>query len=133
MFRSVTAALVFCLAVIGSAGSVAAAGSADSHKHPGMHGGVMADTSGHHLVELVTEGQSMTLYILHDDGELENVAGAKATATILSGGKTEKITLTPDGDVLKGQSTATVSKGDTVVITLTMPGHKPEQARLKLD
>ena len=37
----------------------------------------------------------------------------------------------PDGEVLKGRGNVTVKKGDTIVITLTMPGHKPEQARLK--
>jgi len=132
MFRTFTFALLFCLSVPGAAG-IAAADATDSHQHPGVHGGVMADTNGHHLVELVTEGQSMTFYILHDDGGLEDVADAKATATILSGGKTEKVTLIPDGEALKGQSTTAVSKGDTVVITLTMPRHKPEQARFVLE
>jgi len=75
----------------------------------------------------------MTLYVLHDDGELEKVTNAKATATILSGGKTEKIVLMPDGELLKGKGNVTVEKGDTIVITLTMPGHKPEQARLKVN
>lgn len=127
MLRSVLLALLFNFSVIGA---VLAAGD---HHHKGKHGGTVGETSGHHHVELVTEGQSMTLYVAHDDGELEKVADAKATATILSGGKTEKIVLMPDGEVLKGEGSITVEKGDTIVITLTMPGHKPEQARLKVN
>jgi hypothetical protein len=127
MLRSVFLALLLNLSVI------SAALAAGDHHHKGKHGGTTGQTSGHHHVELVTEGQSMTLYVLHGDGELENVADAKATATILSGGKTEKIVLMPDGEVLKGKGNFTVEKGDTIVITLTMPGHKPEQAHLKVN
>ncbi len=127
MFRSISLALLLTLTTLYSA---LAAGE---HHHEGKHGGMMGDTNGHHHVELIAEGQSMTLYVLHDDGELESIAKAKATATVLSGGKTEKIDLIPDGDAMKGEGNAVLGKGDTVVITLTMPGHKPEQARFKLD
>jgi len=127
MLKSVLLALLFTL----MASTTTLAG--EGHHHKGKHGGVVADTSGHHHVELVTKEQSITLYVLHDDGELEDVTGAKGTATVLSGGKTEKITLAPDGNVLKGEGSATLGEGDAVVITLNMPGHKPEQARFKLD
>ena len=127
MLRSVFLALLLNLSVI------SAALAAGDHHHKGKHGGTTGQTSGHHHVELVIEGQSMTLFVLHDDGELEKLTDAKATATILSGGKTEKIVLMPDGELLKGKGNVTVEKGDTIVITLTMPGHKPEQARLKVN
>lgn len=127
MFRSTVLALM--LTFLASNATLAGEG----HHHKGKHGGVMADTSGHHHVELVTDGQSMTVYVLHHDGELEDVTGAKGTATVLSGGKTERITLNPHGDALKGEGNLTLTKGDTVVVTLTMPKHKPEQARLTLD
>jgi hypothetical protein len=127
MLRSLSIALLLTLS------SIYAALAAGGHHHDGKHGGMMGDTNGHHHVELVTEGQSMTLYVLHDDGELEDVSGAKATATVLSGGEMEKITLAPSGDALKGEGSVELGTGDTVVITLTMPGHKPEQARFKLD
>ena len=127
MFRSISIALLLTFSMLGTA---LAAGE---HHHEGKHGGVMGDTSGHHHVELVAEGQSMTLYVLHDDGQLEDVTDAKATATVLSGGEMEKITLAPVGDALKGEGGLELGKGDTVVITLTMPGHQPEQARFKLD
>lgn len=123
----------FSIALLLTLSSIYAALAAGGHHHDGKHGGVMADTNGHHHVELVTDGQAMTLYVLHDDGELEDVSGAKATATVLSGGEMEKINLAPDGESLKGEGSLELGKGDTVVITLTMPGHKPEQARFKLD
>ena len=127
MFRTTFFALLLTFSPL------APALAAGDHHHEGKHGGMMGDTSGHHHVELVADGQSLTLYVLHGDGELENVAKAKATATLLSGGKTEKVDLVPDGDALKGEGSASLGAGDTVVVTLTMPGHKPEQARFKLD
>ena len=127
MFRTTFFALLLTFSPL------APALAAGDHHHEGKHGGMMGDTSGHHHVELVADGQSLTLYVLHADGELENVAKAKATATVLSGGKTEKVDLVPDEDALKGEVSASLGKGDTVVVTLTMPGHKPEQARFKLD
>jgi hypothetical protein len=128
MFRSISLALLLTFSMLCTA---LAAGGA--HHHEGKHGGMMGDTNGHHHVELITEGQSMTLYVLHDDGELEDVTDAKATATVLSGGEMEKITLAPAGAALKGEGGVELGTGDTVVITLTMPGHKPEQARFTLD
>lgn len=127
MFTSIALAVLLTLST-----SCVALAEGDHH-HEGKHGGMMSDTSGHHHVELVTEDQLITLYVLHDGGELQNVKGAKATAMVLSGGKTEKIALTADGNALKGKGSASLSQGDTVVITLSIPGHKLEQARFKLD
>lgn len=127
MFRTTFFALLLAFSPL------APALAAGDHHHEGKHGGMMGDTSGHHHVELVREGQSMTLYVLHGDGELEDVTDAKATATVLSGGEMEKITLAPSGEALTGEGTLELGAGDTVVITLTMPGHGPEQARFKLD
>jgi hypothetical protein len=128
MFRSISLALLLTFSMF-----CAALAAGGAHHHEGKHGGMMGDTNGHHHVELITEGQLMTLYVLHDDGELEDVTNAKATATVLSGGEMEKITLAPAGAALKGEGGMELGAGDTVVITLTMPGHTPEQARFKLD
>ena len=127
MFRSLLPALVVTIA------TAALAFAADDHHHKGQHGGMMVDTSGHHHVELVANDHSIELHVLHDDGESEDITNAKATATVLSGGKTKKIPLIPDGDALKGSGQTKLGKGDTIVITLTMPGHEPEQARFKLE
>jgi hypothetical protein len=115
--------------VAATAPSLAHEGSA----HTGKHGGKVVDT-GHHHVEIVAKDGAIEVYLEHDDGKAEDVKDAKASATVLSAGKTEVIALTPDaGNFLKGSGAFTAGKGTTIVVTLTMPGHKPEQARIKLD
>lgn len=103
------------------------------HEHSGKHGGMIAE-SGHHHVELVAKDGSLELHVEGEDGKPEDIKDAKATAAVLADGKKEDITLTPDaGNFLKGTGTFKVSKGATVVVTLTMPDHQPEQARFKLE
>lgn len=101
--------------------------------HAGKHGGKVVD-AGHHHMEIVAKDGTIEVYLEHDDGNAEDVKEAKATATVLSGGKKAVIALTPEaGNFLKGNGAFTAGKGTTIVITLTVPGHKPEQARLTLD
>lgn len=105
----------------------------DDHSHAGKHGGKIVDT-GHHHMEIVAKDGSIEVHLTHEDGSAESVAEAKAKATILSEGQKHEIELRPDPtNVLKGTGTFKASKGTTIVVTLSMPGHKPEQARLKLD
>ena len=127
MFRSSLLALIVTVVI------AAFAFAEDDHHHKGQHGGIVSDTSGHHHVELIVADRSIELHVFHDDGESEDITDAKVKATMLSGGKTEKIPLTPDGNVLKGSSQTKLGKGDTIVITLTIPDHETEQARFKLE
>jgi hypothetical protein len=107
--------------------------AADSAREP-KHGGKVAETSGHHLVELVANGRSIDVYVTHDDGGPEDVKDAKASATVLAGGKSEQIALSPgEANSLKGAGELDIGPGAVVVVTLTMPRHKPEQVRFKLD
>jgi hypothetical protein len=105
------------------------------HDHAAKHGGVVVETSGHHNLELVTSDGVLEIYVTeHDDGAAEDVKGTKATATVLSEGKKEEISLVPQsGNLLKGTGSFKSGKGTVIVITLSMPDHKPEQARFKLD
>ena len=104
------------------------------HSHAAKHGGLVAPTSGHHNVELIATDGLLQVYLTDHDGGPEDAKGAKATATVLSGGKTDQITLAPEsGNLLKGTGDFKAGPGTVVVITLTMPDHKPEQARVKLD
>jgi hypothetical protein len=105
----------------------------DDHTHAGKHGGKVVE-SGHHHVEVVTRDGALEVYVTGEDGQPEDVKGAKAKAVVLSEGKKEDVTLAADADnALKGQGSFKATKGTTIVITLTMPGHAPEQARIKLD
>ena len=103
------------------------------HSHAGKHGGKIVDT-GHHHMEIVVKDGSLEVYLAHEDGDAEDIKDAKAKATILSEGQKQEIDLVPDpANFLKGSGTFKAVKGTTIVVTLTMPGHKPEQARIKLD
>ena len=103
------------------------------HSHAGKHGGKVVET-GHHHIEIVVKDGSLEVYLAHDDGDAEDVKDAKAKATILSEGQKHEIDLIPDpANFLKGTGSFKATKGTTIVVTLTMPDHKPEQARVRLD
>lgn len=114
-------------------GSEAAHDHGAKHDHEAKHGGIVVHNSHHHL-ELVAKGGTLELYVSHEDGDAEDVSAAKASATVLADGKTEMVTLAPAGaNGLKGAGNFNAGKGTTIVVSLTMPGHEPEQARFKLD
>jgi hypothetical protein len=97
------------------------------------HGGTVVE-NGHHKLEVVAKDGSLDVYVTGEDGKPEETAGAKASAVILAGGKKTDVTLAPaEANVLRGAGDFTVGKGTAIVLTLTMPGHKPEQSRMKLD
>jgi hypothetical protein len=103
------------------------------HTHNGTHGGKMVD-SGHHHLEIVAKDGVLEVHVNSEDGKPEDIKDAKATAAVLSDGTKEDITLVADpANMLKGTGSFKASKGTTIVVTLTMPGHDPEQSRIKLD
>lgn len=105
----------------------------EGHSHHGEHGGKVVE-SGHHHVEIVAKDGAIEVYVNGDDGKPEDIAGAKATAAVLSEGKKHDVTLTAGaGNFLTGAGDFKAAKGTTIVVTLTMPGHEPEQSRIKLD
>lgn len=107
--------------------------SEGEHSHAGKHGGKVVE-AGHHHMEIVAKDGSLKVYLKHDDGAAEDVKDARAKATILSEGLKQEIELVPDpGNFLKGTGSFDATKGTTIVITLTLPGHDPEQARVRLD
>jgi hypothetical protein len=104
-----------------------------NHSHEGKHGGKMVD-SGHHHLEIVAKDGILEVHVNDEDGKPEDIKDAKATAAILAEGKKEDIILVADpANFLKGAGAFKAAKGTTVVVTLTMPGHDPEQSRLKID
>jgi hypothetical protein len=104
-----------------------------AHDHGSKRGGVV-EHSGHHVLELVAKGGALELYITNEDGKEEDASAAKATATVLADGKTEQVTLAPaGGNTLKGTGSFNAGKGTTIMLSLTMPDHEPEQVRFKLD
>lgn len=120
--------------ILGTVLTLASAAFAEGqHSHAGKHGGKVVE-SGHHHLEVVTKDGAIEIYVEGEDGKPEDVKDATAKATILSEGKKEDVILSPgDAHALKGTGTFKAVKGTTIVITLTMPGHDAEQARIKLD
>ena len=103
------------------------------HNHDGQHGGKVVE-SGHHHLEIVVKDGVVSIHVNGEDGKPEDVKGATGTAAVLADGKKHDIKLTVDpGNFLTGLGDFKASKGATVVVTLTMPGHTAEQARIKLD
>ena len=103
------------------------------HAHKGDHGGKVVE-SGHHHLEIVAKDGSLEVYVNDEDGKPDDITDAKASAAVLSEGKKIDVVLAPDAaNFLKGTGTFKAVKGTTIVVTLTMPGHQPEQSRIKLD
>lgn len=107
--------------------------AAEEHDHNGKFGGKVVE-SGHHHLEIVAKDGVIEVHVAGEDGKPEDITGAKASAAILAGGKKIDVQLSPDpGNFLKGTGDFKAEKGATIVVTLTMPDHEPEQARIKLD
>ena len=122
-----TLAFALIVAVTGTA-----AWTDDDHTHAAKHGGVFVD-NGHHHYEIVAKDGELVVYLTHEDGTAQSVAGAKATAAILTDGKKVDVDLVPEGETLKGTGAFKSGKGTVIVLTVTMPEHEPEQVRVQLE
>lgn len=99
-------------------------------RHQPQHGGQVVVAGGHHHLELVAKDGELTLYVSNEDHKPDMSKGLAATATVLAAGKQQTVKLDPQGDnILKGKGTFVVAKGMRVVVSLTMPEHKPVTAR----
>jgi hypothetical protein len=93
------------------------------------HGGVMAETSNDHWVELVVRDGQLVVYVT--DPEFKPVPSAQlgGKATVLVGGKREEVTLAPsEANTVTGKLAAPVSGKITAVLALTIGG-KPATVR----
>lgn len=116
--------------------AVAAAAPAAAHgddAHAPKHGGKVVELEKRD-VEIVVRDGALEVHVEDETGKPADVSAAKASATVLSGGRKIDVVLAPGagGNVLEGAG-AFQAKSATVVVTLTMPGAKPEQARVKFD
>lgn len=119
-------AFALALALLAGVALAAAHGTGKEKSH---HGGQVV-TAGHDHLELVAKDGELTLYVRGEDDKPESVKGAVASATVLAAGKQVSVKLEPQGDnIMKGTGAFTVVKGMRVVVSLTMPEHKPVTAR----
>lgn len=114
--------------------AAAGPGLAPGQKHGdarAKHGGQAAELGPYHM-EIVLKDREVMLYVSgHDDRPLD-AKGVEATAAIFSGKDKGTVALTPAGrNVLKGSAPFTSGADAKVVVTVTLPGKKTEQARFQ--
>jgi hypothetical protein len=109
--------------------AVPAAASAHNPLPPAQHGGAMVEASDEHVVELVIKGSQVTVYVSDGGKPLLATQLAAGKATVLVGGKSQSIVLTPaGGNSLTGTLNPPASGKVTSVLTLVVEG-KSAQAR----
>ena len=94
------------------------------------HGGQVAEDSSENWVEVVIKGDRLAVYVL--DEAKAPVSSAKLTgkATVLVGGKSQSVALTPgDANSLTGKLDPAATGKVTAVLSLTVGG-KPTQNRI---
>ncbi len=97
-----------------------------------QHGGVVAETSDEHWLELVMTGNDITIYVADQANKLIASVGLTAKATILAGGKTQQVALTPaTANTLVGKLETSASGKVTAAISLSI-GSKASQARFTI-
>lgn len=95
----------------------------------GPNGGQVKDTGKHH-VELVVKENALTVYVTGAKDAKISTKGASGSATVLSGKHTSSVKLEPAGEnMLTGAGKFESASGMKVVISLTLPGQNPLQAR----
>lgn len=126
-----TLAACILLAAAPAAAPVAAlAQGGHGHTLPApRYGGVVAESSGDHMVELVVRGDQVTAYVSDHDNRPLPSAQLGGKATVLVGGKRQEVPLAPgEGNSLAGKLAVPASGKVTVVLQLTVAG-KPTTVR----
>lgn len=96
---------------------------------PTPHNGQMRMAGAYHF-ELVAKANELTVYLTDHAGKDVPSAGASGTATVLSGKAKANVKLQPTGtNVLKGMGSFELAPDMKVVVSVTLPGKSPEQAR----
>ena len=95
----------------------------------GPNGGQVKDAGKYHL-ELVVKDTSLTMYVTGSKDAKIATKGATGTATVLAGKSTSNVKLEPSGEnVLAGNGSFQPGPDMKVVVSVTLPGQPPVQAR----
>jgi hypothetical protein len=95
----------------------------------GPNGGQMQDLAGGH-VELVALDNAIVVYLFDAENKPMPAQGVVATATVLAQGRQEIIALQPaEGNVMQGRGAFAAQPGLKVVVSLTLPGQRPQLGR----
>ena len=95
----------------------------------GPNGGQKLDIGTGHA-ELVADGNTLRLYLFDAADRPLAAAGATAQAVVLAGGRQATVALAPVREnLLEGRGDFTAARGMRTVVTLTLQGQRPAQAR----
>lgn len=95
----------------------------------GPNGGQVKDAGKYHL-ELVVKDKALTAYVEGSRGAKVPTKGASGIATVLAGKVTTNVKLEPAGEnALVGNGSFESAPGMKVVVSVTLPGQTPVQAR----
>ena len=115
----VFAATLLCLSVAARADGAAT----------GPNGGQLKHSGKYHL-ELVVKDTALTVYLTGDKDAKVETKGASGSATVLAGKVTSNVKLEPGGEnVLAGSGSFQPAPDMKVVVSITLPGQAPIQAR----
>lgn len=93
------------------------------------HGGVVAEGSGEHWVELAVAGDQVTAWVSDEGNKPVPAAQLGGKATVLVGGKSQVVALSPAGaNSVTGRLSAPATGQVTAVLALTADG-KPVQVK----
>ncbi len=95
----------------------------------GPNGGQVKDAGKYHL-ELIVKDSALTMYVAGSKNTKVATKGATGTATVLVGKSTSNVKLEPSGEnVLAGSGSFQPASDMKVVVSVTLPGQAPIQAR----
>ena len=95
----------------------------------GPLGGPQADAGNYH-VELVPKGTALEVHLRDQSDKPVSTQGFRGTAIFVSGGKTERIPLTPEGDNrLKGTATVSIPAEPKGAVQIVPPQGATVQAK----
>ena len=93
------------------------------------HGGIVAEGSGEHWVELSVAGDQVTAWVSDEDNKPIPAAQLGGKATVLIDGKTQAVALSPaEANSVTGRLAAPATGRVTAVLALTAGG-KPVQVK----
>ena len=95
----------------------------------GPNGGQVKDAGKYHL-ELIVKDAALTVYVADGKGAKVATKGAIGAATVLAGKGTSNVKLEPSGEnALAGSGSFQPAPDMKVVVSVTLPGQPPVQAR----
>jgi len=95
----------------------------------GPNGGQIKDAGKHHL-ELVVKENALTVYVTDAKHQKSVTKGASGSAMVLANKSTTNVKLEPSGDnALAGSGKFDSTPDMKIVVSLTLPGENPVQAR----